>query len=160
VHRSDEIETDELRRDLSAVGIDDAGAVDVDAVLTRPTLLRRIAALVAAQVPATADRLVAATADAPLAAAVGLHTGLSFALLDPQPATWHGELYPAEHVIVIAVLDVPDALTEAVDGVGAHVLATIAVVSVHSAPGRPGGGQAHRLFGLADLDDSERKARR
>jgi hypothetical protein len=160
VHRSDEVETDELRRDLSAVGINDAGAVDVDAVLTRPTLLRRIAALVAVHVPATADRLVAATTDAPLAAAVGLHTGLSFALLDSQPTSWHGELYPAEQAIAIGILDIPSALTDAVDRVGAHVLATIAVVSAHCAPGWRSKGQTQHLFALADLHDSERKARR
>jgi hypothetical protein len=71
---------DKLRRDLVAVEIDDTGA---------------------------AHRVVADTRDAPIAAAVALHTGLPFALIDQstsgQSPRVHGELYPSESVIAVAV---------------------------------------------------------
>jgi orotate phosphoribosyltransferase len=155
VQRPRESWTDELRRDLIAVGLDGHGTIDVDAVQTRPALLRQIAALAAAHVPATIARLVAATADAPLATALALHTGLPFALLD-DTVTRHGELYPSEQVVAVATLDVPDVVTGTVELIGAHVHATIAVVATGTqATAATSRGQdgirTYSLFALADL---------
>jgi hypothetical protein len=69
---------DDLHRDLLAVPR--AGSVNRDAIPTRPTLLRGVAALAARRIPATVDRVVANPVDASLATAVALHTGLSLAL--------------------------------------------------------------------------------
>ncbi|QWA23245.1 hypothetical protein KJK32_23745 [Streptomyces sp. JCM17656] len=83
----------ELRADLFAAGYraapqrgaasGEASVPDLDpyAFQTRPTILRRLAAILAERLPDRLDRLVAASASAvPLTTAVALHTGLPFAV--------------------------------------------------------------------------------
>lgn len=139
VQRAHSVEADELRRDLAAVGVDETHAAGTltfrrDAILTRPTLLRRIAAMLARYVPATADRLIAETCDAPLAAAVALHTGLPFALVAPAAGgvlprrSVRGELYPSERVVAVSLLAPTTSLIDTARLLGVHVLAEVAVV--------------------------------
>jgi adenine/guanine phosphoribosyltransferase-like PRPP-binding protein len=138
---------DELRSDLGAAAVHHGRAVDrIDpyAYQGRPTILRRLAGLLAGQLPEPIDRLVAAdVASAPLTTAVALHTGLPFALAepaDPQPGPGrhhtdtpgpdtpgpdtpgtdphgtdlHGEVHRGERVAVLA----------AVTGTGRRLLGT------------------------------------
>ncbi|MFJ4409005.1 hypothetical protein [Streptomyces sp. NPDC088910] len=103
---------DELAGDLAAAGYAAGDAAAGDAVgdrgsgsgwLDRPALLRRLAAALAVEVPATADRLVAAGPGAQaLGAAVSLETGLPFAAL-VAGAPPFGVIHPGETVVVIAV---------------------------------------------------------
>jgi hypothetical protein len=130
VQRAPEVVADEVRRDLAAVAVDDAGAIEPAAILTHPALLRRIAALLAVHVPATTDRLVAAVEDAPLVTALALHTGLPFVLVDTEPARpAQGELHPSEHVVTVSVLSPATDLTGAAEGSGAHVGFRLAVLA-------------------------------
>ncbi|MFJ1586640.1 hypothetical protein ACIOC1_25360 [Streptomyces sp. NPDC088197] len=98
---------EELAGDLAAAGYAAGDAVgdrgSGSGWLDRPALLRRLAAALAAEVPATADRLVAAGPGAQaLGAAVSLETGLPFAAL-VAGAPPFGVIHPGETVVVIAV---------------------------------------------------------
>lgn len=141
LRRPESVEIEELRRDMAAVGLAPFGAADTsgfdrDAILTRPNLLRRIAAFVATHVPPTTDRLVAELDDATLAAAVALHTGLPFVLVEPAAlpesateATLHGELHPSEAVVAISLLRPSSGLLETMDSIRASVLIRVAVIN-------------------------------
>ena len=126
IHRDDTTLRAELRRDIAAVALDARGRLDLDAILTRPTLLRRVAALLAAGVPATTDRLVASAPDAPLAAAVALHCGVAFALIGPD-GTVRGELHPSDQLVAVATTDTPGPPTRAGD-IDVRVLRHLTVV--------------------------------
>ncbi|MEV4330998.1 orotate phosphoribosyltransferase [Streptomyces sp. NPDC049597] len=84
--------------------------VDPYALHTRPTILRRLAALLADELPARLDRLVAADrADTPLVTAVALHTGLPFALAGKGPGTEGGtgllgEVHRGERITVLTTV--------------------------------------------------------
>ncbi|HET6356867.1 hypothetical protein [Streptomyces sp.] len=88
------------------------GTFDPYALQTRPTILRRLAALLADELPGRLDRLVAAdSADAPLTTAVALHTGLPFALAAPRDtpgggtgAALYGEIHRGERVAVLTAV--------------------------------------------------------
>lgn len=102
LRRDTSIERDELLNDVIAVGVDENGRFQTDEILSRPTLLRRVAAGLAERLPATTDRLIATSADAPLATAVSLHTGIAFALVEPHGQV-RGELYPSDNAAAIRV---------------------------------------------------------
>lgn len=95
----------ELRADIAAVAGPAGGDEAAYAMQTHPAILRRVAALLAEELPAALDRVVAAEPVAtPLATAVALHTGLPFALADlgeTGAVTWHGELRAGETVAVL-----------------------------------------------------------
>ncbi|MFG3697225.1 orotate phosphoribosyltransferase [Micromonospora sp. NPDC047620] len=107
----------ELARDLRAAAclpgeftLAPAGPIDVyiDVFLfeTRPTILRRMAALMADLVDATTDRLAGRAEVAPLVTALSLETGLPFAVV-PTPAAGdrptqiEGELHAGERVVLV-----------------------------------------------------------
>jgi hypothetical protein len=103
VPRSSGLADSELRHDLLAV----RDPRDPDAVagwLCRPAVLRRVADRMAALVAADTDRLVAAGPGAgPLAAAVGLASGLPFAVL--TDGELFGERHAGESVTVLTCDD-------------------------------------------------------
>ncbi|NWF29757.1 hypothetical protein HW130_26455 [Streptomyces sp. PKU-EA00015] len=84
--------------------------VDPYALHTRPTILRRLAVLLAHELPARLDRLVAADrADTPLVTAVALHTGLPFALAGGRSVTEGGdellgEVHRGERIVVLTTV--------------------------------------------------------
>lgn len=99
----------ELVADMAATAILDDQRVDTVAMHTRPTLLRRIAGLIAEQLPPGIDRILGTTVDTPLAVAVSLHTGIPFTTVDLDSSVEHsdkqvhGELYPGEDVALVAM---------------------------------------------------------
>jgi hypothetical protein len=96
---------DELRHDLLATW--DPHTPDaVAGWLCRPAVLRRVADRMAALIPGDVDRLLGTgPGAAPLAAAVGLATGLPYAALTAEGLL--GELHAGETVTVVAADDRP-----------------------------------------------------
>lgn len=161
VTRPSREQDDELRRDILAVAVPrhpdpsaPDGGLDPDAVLSRPTLLRRIAGRAATHVRPGTDRVVAAERDAALATALALHTGLPLALLAPTsehtPAPPRGELHPLERVVLLACVatDLP-ALHASCTG---HGVSVTAAVSVLGCPGRRDDGLAEISPSVTDAD--------
>ncbi|MEV6930416.1 hypothetical protein AB0M46_38855 [Dactylosporangium sp. NPDC051485] len=135
----------ELAADLWAASTAGAGYDDVAARwLSRPTLLRRLAAGLARHIPATADRIAAGgPGAAALGAAVSLWTGLPFVSFPAgrdEPTL--GELDRGDQVVAVAV-SVATA-QELVPRLRAHeaVIAAVAVVVADDdhldQPGGPG----------------------
>jgi orotate phosphoribosyltransferase len=106
---------------------------------TKPGILRRVAAMIAAMVPPEADRLGGPELGAvALTSAVSLETGLSFVILKKQSKGYgtskaiEGELYERERVVVIEdilttggeAIRAANTVTEA----GAEVLMILAVI--------------------------------
>ncbi|MEH1015572.1 hypothetical protein V6U90_20965 [Micromonospora sp. CPCC 206060] len=137
----------ELARDLRAAAclpgefmLDANEPVDtyIDVVLfeTRPTILRRMAALLADLVDATADRLAARTQVMPLVTALSLETGLPFAMIrsleDGGGSRVEGELHAGERVILVEDVIVSGAHTavavRALRDLGAVVPGVLAAV--------------------------------
>jgi hypothetical protein len=125
----------ELLADIRAVaGVPVGATADPDpalgdAVQTRPAILRRLAALLAQELPPAIDRLLgSADRAAPLVTALALHTGLPFALVGDGNV--RGELYPGERVAVVdLVRDARTAqLVERMTGAGAEVAAVLTAV--------------------------------
>ncbi|WP_433891067.1 hypothetical protein [Streptomyces sp. CA-111067] len=131
--RDAEVVAGELAGDLTAAGLDGGSGTGW---LDRASLLRRIAAGLAAEVPATADRLVAVGPGAQaLGAAVSLETGLPFAAFTPG-APDLGVIHPGETVVVLAVdAAMAAAALPVVRAAGA--LSHTAAVIVADVPGRP-----------------------
>ncbi|MFE2644599.1 orotate phosphoribosyltransferase [Streptomyces nigra] len=88
--------------------------LDSYAFQTRPTVLRRLAALMADLLPERLDRLIAATPDdTPLTTAIALHTGLAYALAE-VPADHsstagtglavRGEIHRGERIAVVTAV--------------------------------------------------------
>jgi hypothetical protein len=106
LHRSHEEETQELALDLAAAW--DAADLDSDVAswMTRPGILRRIAAALSLRIPPDVDRIVAIGPGAQaLGAATSLATGIDYAVLEGDG---FGSVRPGERVIVIAALDSED----------------------------------------------------
>ncbi|MHB1171207.1 MAG: hypothetical protein ACYCZY_01685 [Lacisediminihabitans sp.] len=113
----------ELVADISASTT--SASPDASALQSRPAILRRLASLLAHVLPSGVDRLVArASVDAPLATAVALHSGLSFALLDDDGRVVLGDLYPSERVVLVETLPVPGGqeLDDQIGNAGAMLL--------------------------------------
>lgn len=106
---------------------------------TKPGILRRVAAMIAAMVPPEADRLGGPELGAvALTAAVSLETGLPFVILKKQAKGYgtskaiEGELYERERVVVVEdilttggeAIRAANTVTEA----GAEVLMILAVI--------------------------------
>lgn len=111
---------------------------------TKPTILRRVAEMIADLLPSSGiDRLAGAGGGGvALAAAVSLETGLPFVIL--HPGTDHplrGELHGGERIFVLA--DVVDS--------GSHVLRTLDVVT-------EAGGTAVGVISVIDRDAGGRAA--
>jgi hypothetical protein len=101
VTRSDDEEREDLIRDLEALREPGQEHPSASAACTKPAILRRLAGRAARQVGADTDRLVAAVQDGPLAAAVSLHTGVPFALVDGSEVV-AGDLHRGERVVFVA----------------------------------------------------------
>ncbi|MGW4487239.1 hypothetical protein ACWEOE_25755 [Amycolatopsis sp. NPDC004368] len=124
----------ELRADLAAIG---------PAFTTRPSILRRAAALLADELPTATDRLVTtATADAvAVTTALALHTGLPFAV-DA------GQVHRGDRVAVVTpIADEPTgtptdgtaaALAERVRAAGAEPVVVLTVLAADGTPALAG----------------------
>ncbi len=107
--QTDEQRRAELRADLVAAAWGTRGEfIDADRFLTKPTVLRRLASILASRVPADVDRLVGQEPrSAVLAAALALETGLPLVVVRaPEPSSGdeprcHGEIHPGERVLVV-----------------------------------------------------------
>jgi orotate phosphoribosyltransferase len=94
----------ELINDLLAAAGDGArpGTIVPDAFVTRPSILRRLAALLAEDLPVGLDRLGAADeAGLALTTALALHTGLPYAVLAEEGKDVVGEIHRGERLAVI-----------------------------------------------------------
>lgn len=164
VSRSSRVQDDELRRDILAVAVPGGShspptgdGLDRDAILSRPTLLRRIAARAAAHVRPGTDRLVTGERDAALGAALALHTGLPLALLNPtsggEADPPRGELHRLERVVLLACVgtDLP-ALHASSTARGVSVTAAVSVLGRVEASEHRAGGNAPSV---TDLDFAE-----
>lgn len=104
---------------------------------TKPTILRRVAAMLAGMLPAGLDRVAGAGGGGvALAAAVSLETGLPFVILSPDSdIPLRGELHAGERVAVLA--DVVDS--------GSHVVRALDVVT-------SAGGSVAGVISVIDRD--------
>ncbi|WP_381795856.1 hypothetical protein [Streptomyces niveus] len=97
----------ELYADILAVAPGGDGRVDAEAVQSRPSILRRTAALLSEALPPGTDRLVCAAPDGIAATtALALHTGLPFATVTGtgDDARLTGEAHAGEHTVVVVPL--------------------------------------------------------
>lgn len=97
----------ELYADILAVAPAGDGRVDAEAVQSRPSILRRTAALLSEALPAGTDRLVCAAPDGvATTTALALHTGLPFATVtgSGQDARLTGEAHAGEYTVVVVPL--------------------------------------------------------
>ncbi|MGH3354944.1 MAG: orotate phosphoribosyltransferase, partial [Nocardioidaceae bacterium] len=122
---------------------------------TKPTVLRRLASLMAARIPPHVDRVAGAELGAvPIAAALSLETGLPFVVVrkNPKPhgtrTTVEGELHQAERVLLVedVVTTGAQALRAAgtLADLGADVVRVLAVVDREQ-----GGGKTVAAAGLS-----------
>lgn len=97
----------ELYADILAVAPGGDGRVDIEAVQSRPSILRRTAALLSEALPPGTDRLVCAAPDGiAVTTALALHTGLPFATVTGagDDARLTGEAHAGEHAVVVVPL--------------------------------------------------------
>lgn len=119
----------DLVADISALMTN--GTLDSSSLQSRPAILRRLAALLAQVLPPGVDRLMSrASIDAPLATAVALHSGVSFALFDDDGRVLLGDLYPSERVVLIETLPTArtDDLSVQLRDVGADLIGVMTAV--------------------------------
>ncbi|WP_405614719.1 hypothetical protein [Streptomyces sp. NBC_01508] len=105
--QSDRRRSAELYADILAVAPGGDGRVDVEAVQSRPSILRRTAALLSEALPPGTDRLVCAAPDGiATTTALALHTGLPFATVTGtgDDARLTGEAHAGEHTVVVVPL--------------------------------------------------------
>ena len=129
---------------------------------TDPDLLREIARLLAAMLPAGATRLIGpALGGVPLATAVALETGLPFAIVRPGAKEYgtakliEGRVEAGDRVVVLEDVVTTGAQSvraaRAVESAGAAVLAILAVIDRHEG-GREGvEGAGFRFDALYDM---------
>jgi orotate phosphoribosyltransferase len=154
VFQPDDVRRDELLADLVAAAWGTHGEfIDADQFLTKPTVLRRLASILAGRVPADVDRLVGRDPHSlVLGAAMALETGLPLVVArvvesggGPRLAC-HGELHAGERVLVVeGVTGTGASAAEAVRAVrdrGAVVVGVLAAVD-------RGNGAAELLEGVA-----------
>lgn len=144
----------DLAADLKALQPANGGNPDAAVALQRPAILRRLADALAVFIPAGTDRLVAqAGTDATLAAAVSLHSGIAFALVDVASGEVIGELHRSERTVLLSYeakdseKDVLTVLAKAgaKPGIGLHV------VGPEAQNARPSSLTRHTLFRFAEL---------
>jgi orotate phosphoribosyltransferase len=150
VFQTGEERRQELRADIVAAAWGTHGDfVDADQFLTKPTVLRRLAAILAARVPPDVDRLAGREPHSlVLAAALTLETGLPLVIVRTSQTprlSCYGELHPGERVLVVeGVTGTGTSAAQAVRAVragGAIVGAVLAAVDRQA-------GAADRLAGL------------
>lgn len=92
----------QLDADLRAVLSSDPSA-DAQILVGRPSILRRLAAGIATSVGPEIDRIVSWTgADAQLATAVSVHTGVAMTVVTAD-GTVSGEIHPGERIVTVSV---------------------------------------------------------
>lgn len=92
----------DLAADLKALQPATGGYADASVALQRPAILRRLANALAPHLPAGTDRLIARSGtDGTLAAALALHSGIAFALVDLPTGTVIGELHRSERTVLV-----------------------------------------------------------
>jgi len=140
VFQSDDARRDELLGDLVAAAWGTHGEfIDADQFLTKPTVLRRLASILATRVPVEVDRLVGRDPHSlVLSAALALETGLPLVVarvVDVPGGSrlgCHGELHAGERVLVVeGVTGTGASAVEAVRAVrelGATVVGVLAAV--------------------------------
>jgi orotate phosphoribosyltransferase len=154
VFQTDDVRRDELLADLVASAWGAHGEfIDADQFLTKPIVLRWLASILAARVPADVTRLVGREPHSlVLGTALALETGLPLVVarivdIEGRPKlTCHGELHAGERVLVV----------EGVTGTGASAVEAVraardcgaVVVGVLAAVDR-GHGAAGLLEGVA-----------
>jgi orotate phosphoribosyltransferase len=133
---------------------------------TKPTVLRRIASLLAERVPPSVDRLAGPELGAvALAAAVSLASGLPFVIVRktsedyPGGKLVEGEMHPGEHVLIIedVISTAAQALRAArqVSQAGADVTGILAVVDREQGGAASIGAEGYHfdaLFRLSELN--------
>lgn len=93
----------ELANDLSALKASTPGSMTRWA--SRPAVLRRVAMLLADDIPPETTRVIAAgEGGTVLATAVALTAGLTFAVFEPEVLTF-GEAHAGEDVSLVAIID-------------------------------------------------------
>lgn len=128
----------ELAADLTALsrGTGTSEAESLAVALTKPTVLRRLAALMAHDVPASAERLVGVAGDsAPLLVAVALQTGLPFASVRGDVVV--GDLHQGEAVGVVGLVigpDDTDRIGVVLEQRGARALRSLCVLATSHRP--------------------------
>jgi orotate phosphoribosyltransferase len=138
----------ELRADIVAAAWRTGDQlVDADLFLTKPTILRRLAAILADRVPPDTDRLVSREPNAAvLGAALALATGLPLVVAHQSPSVpalhCEGELHPGERALVVeSVVDTGGSAEQAVRALlrrSAEVVGVLAAVDCEA-------GAAERL---------------
>ncbi|MFD7514970.1 hypothetical protein ACFV85_09230 [Streptomyces niveus] len=132
----------ELYADILAVAPGGDGRVDIEAVQSRPSILRRTAALLSEALPPGTDRLVCAAPDGiAVTTALALHTGLPFATVTGtgDDARLTGEAHAGEHAVVVVPLvgaaqEAAPAVRAALDA-GMRVSHVLSVLDSGSASG-------------------------
>jgi orotate phosphoribosyltransferase len=140
---------DDLAADLRALA-DRSGSLDAFMALSRPSILRRLARLVAERLPVGIDRLVGSHGrDDILVGAVALHTGIPFAVLDDSSGDVLGELHASENVAVVSAGGTDDAplARERLEELRVHTATTVTVFGGAGASAADG----TVLFTLAEL---------
>lgn len=158
VFQDDEVRRRELLDDVVAAAWGTHGEfIDADQFLTKPTVLRRLASILAARIPHDVDRLLGRDPHSlVLGAAMSLETGLPLVVARVVRSKGranlqcHGELHPGERVLVV----------EGVTGTGASAVEAVrsarrrraTVVGVLAAVDRGHGAGALLAGVAADLD--------
>ncbi|WP_148040191.1 hypothetical protein [Cryobacterium tepidiphilum] len=140
---------DDLAADLRALA-DRRGDVDAFMILSRPSILRRLARMIAETLPVGIDRLVGSHGqDDALVSAVALHTGIPFAVVDTASGAVHGELHVSEKVAIVRTRRAAGegTLEQRLEELGAHVVTSVSVLAAESTASA--GDRA--LFGAADI---------
>ena len=101
--REPEAVRERLAADLAALDRGDGAGPAPGDVVTRPTVLRRIAGVLAEVAAPGVDRIVAAVDDLAVATACSLHTGLPFATLGADGTVVTGELHALERVVAVGL---------------------------------------------------------
>lgn len=139
--------------------------VDKYLFTTKPTVLRRLAALLAERLPAEVDRIAGPELGAvPLAAALSLETGVPFVVVRKARKRYgtgngiEGELHPGERVVLVedVVSTAAQALAAArtLTDAGAEITSVLAVVDREQGGSGAIAAAGHRfdpLFRLSEL---------
>lgn len=152
----------DLAADLKALQPANGNHPDAAVALQRPAILRRVADALAPQIPAGTDRLVAqAGKDTTLAAAVSLHSGIAFALVDLPSREVIGELHRSERTVLLSYepgegeKDVLSVLAHA----GAKPALGLHVIGPDAGDDQASSLTRHTLFSFAELSTYTKESR-
>jgi hypothetical protein len=144
----------DLAADLKALQPASGGHPDAAMALQRPAILRRIANALAPHIPAGTDRLVArAGDDTILAAALSLHSGIAFALVELPSGLVHGELHRSERTVLVSYEadESEKGVLSLLEDAGARPALGLHVVGPAAGNAHTSSLTRHTLFGSAEL---------